>query len=164
LDDRTCEEVATLHGQWPPDRFAAFLASLGWLYGGADVVVERNNHGHAVLATLKLLHYPRVGPGPDGNPGWLTTAVTKPPMIDLLAECLRDGLVTVRYGPALHEMRYYSVGQNGATSAPAGRHDDLVTAWAVALSYLRHRNLRPRPSPPRVLGERFRTRNFLGRP
>lgn len=164
VDEETWEEVAVLHGRWAPDEYGRFLISLGHAYNLADIIVERNNHGHAVLATLKLLNYPRVAPGHDDDPGWLTNTFTKPTGIDLLGQCLRDRVYTVRYEPTLMEMRYYIVHQNGSTSAREGKHDDLVMAWYLFVSYARWRKNRPNHGPPRAVGDRFRTRNFIGSP
>lgn len=147
LDAETLEEVAFLHGQWEPDIYALFLMDLGQCYADTDgreavVIPERNNHGHAVLATMKLKGYRRVGLGHDGYPGWLTGPKTKPEGIDLLAEMLRAGLITVRSAAALHEMSVYKRLKNGSTGAEPPYYDDIVMAWYVALSYLRHRAAR----------------------
>jgi hypothetical protein len=50
--DETGDEVATLRGHWNPHIFAQKLKDLSEEYNEALVVVERNNHGHAVLTTL----------------------------------------------------------------------------------------------------------------
>jgi hypothetical protein len=139
LDADSLEELASLHGRWEPDEYGDLLAALGDAYGGR-VVVERNNHGHAVLSRLRAVR-PAVGAawtiadGPDGRPGWLTTTTTKPQAIDRLAELLRDGGVTVRSRPTLDELQVYSVGSGGRTGAPQGFHDDRVMAWAAAVGW-----------------------------
>ena len=138
LDAETWEEVASLHGHWEADDYAAKLLDLAACYG-ATIGVERNNHGHAVLVTLKALiaqrqiRTVRIAYGHDSRPGWLTNAQTKPLSIDGLAVALRDGLAKVRSQAALDELQIYRVGPNGDTSAPSGYHDDRVMAWAIAL-------------------------------
>lgn len=136
IDADTGEELAHLHGHWEPDEYAVHLDALARAYG-ALLGVERNNHGHAVLATLKGLHTPRVAAGHDDRPGWLTTAQTKPQSIDALALALRDGLCQVRTQASLDEMQIYRITKNGATSAPEGYHDDRVMSWAIALMLAR---------------------------
>jgi hypothetical protein len=138
LDRETREELGTLHGRWEPDVFAGYLIEIGYAFNGAVIVPERNNHGHAVLATLKLRGYPNVGLGHDGAPGWVTSARTKDAGVDLLAEGLRLGTIAVRTQAALSEMQDYSRLKNGSTGAPAGGYDDLVMAWVVGLSWIRH--------------------------
>jgi len=137
VDEILMREVASLHGKWEPDEFADMLACLGYAYNVAPIIVERNNHGHAVLTTLKHLKYPLVGDGPDKEPGWLTNKVTKPESIDLLAALLRDALITVRTEAALQELLTYRVLKGGKTGAEEGSHDDLVMALAILVAYVR---------------------------
>lgn len=136
LDAETWEELASLHGHWEPDEYAGHLDTLARAYD-AELAVERNNHGHAVLVTLKALRTPKVVSGHDDKRGWLTNAQTKPQSIDLLAEALRDDLVTVRSQATLNELQIYRVLKNGSTGAPEGYHDDRVMAWAIALQIAR---------------------------
>ena len=136
MDADTWEELATLNGHLEPDEFAACLATLAEHYD-AVVVVERNNHGHAVLSELRDLCPERIARGPDGRDGWLTNSQTKPQAIDALAEALRDALIVVRTQAALDEMQVYRVGRGGRTEAPEGYHDDRVMSRAVGLGWLR---------------------------
>lgn len=142
IDLDTLEEVGCLHGHWEPDQFAVWLIAIGEAYNWATIIPERNNHGHAVLATLRLKRYPNVGEGHDGGRGWLTNTATKDPGVDLVAECLRKNLITVRSNATVSEMSVYQRDRKGKTSAPAGFHDDLVMAWVVGLSWLRNRKLK----------------------
>lgn len=141
IDRDTWEEVAALHGHWEPDIFADYLLSLSDNYA-ADIAVERNNHGHAVLAALKLKGCTRIAEGMDERPGWLTNAQSKPLAVDLLAEALRDHLCKVRTPAALDEMQVYCVLDNGKTGAPEGYHDDRVMSWAIAVAMARHKKTR----------------------
>jgi hypothetical protein len=138
LDAETWEQVAELHGRWEPKDYAELLVKVADWYG-AQVMVERNNHGHSVLVAFRYLGFDRAAYGEDGVPGWLTSARSKPQMIDLVAEALKDELVTLRSGALLHELLQYRVLRGGKTGAPAGKFDDRVMALAVALSALRLR-------------------------
>lgn len=138
IDAATWEELAHLHGHWEPDVYAGHLATLAAAYG-AQIAVERNNHGHAVLVALKLARTPRVALGLDGRPGWHTNVQTKPQSIDLLATALRDRVATVRTQATLDELQVYRIGRDGDTGAPAGYHDDRVMSWAIALMVSRAR-------------------------
>jgi hypothetical protein len=139
LDDESWEEMASLHGRWEPDEYSRYLMALAEPYQ-ATIVVERNNHGHSVLSNFRLRHFPRIGLGADGYEGWLTDVRSKPQGDDFLAECLRDGRIAVRTAAALGEFQVYSVLKNGKVGAAPGHHDDWVSAWRVALSYLRQRS------------------------
>lgn len=137
IDRTSWEEAACLHGHWEPDEFGEILAELGTIYNTAAIAPERNNHGHTVLAALKRLHYPKVANGPDDKPGWLSNLKTKPQSIDTLAEGLRDALCLVHTQMAIDELQIYRINDNGSTGAPEGFFDDLVMAWAIALSVAR---------------------------
>lgn len=138
IDKESWEQVAVLHGRWEPDVFALYLMALSEPYNQAPVIVERNNHGHAVLVTMRLKQFPRIGIGHDGNQGWLTNEQTKAIGIDLLAACLRDGLIKVRCAADLMELQIYRRLRGGKTGAPPGKNDDRVMMWYVGLSYIRH--------------------------
>lgn len=147
IDAETWDEVASLHGHWEADDYAALLWALAQAYD-ATIGVERNNHGHAVLATLKALRARKVAAGHDGRPGWLTTAQTKPQAIDLVATALRDELVTIHAQATLDELHIYRVNKGGDTGAPAGYHDDRVMALAIALMLARRPSVaQPAPNP-----------------
>lgn len=132
VDAETWEEIAHLHGHWEPDEFAAHLWTLARAYG-AEIAVERNNHGHAVLLALKHLKARRVVRGLDKKAGWLTNSQTKPQGIDLLARALRDGLAKVRTQASLDEMQIYRIDTDGSTGAPSNYYDDRVMTWSIAL-------------------------------
>lgn len=141
FDRKTWEEVARLRGHWEPDDFANRLHALAEAYAfptgsKVTIVVERNNHGHAVLLALKKLGSTRIANGHDGRPGWLSNPKTKPQAIDALAVALRDVLCVIHSEDALGEMRLYQKEPNGKTCAPSGFHDDAVMAWAVGLGWL----------------------------
>lgn len=134
IDSQSWEEHATIGGHWEPDVFADYLIALGTAYR-AELAIERNNHGHTVLAVLKRERYLHgIAASEDQRPGWHTNTKTKPQMIDRLAEALRDNLVTIRTQTALNELQIYTTLANGKTSAPPGYHDDYVMAWAIAIS------------------------------
>ena len=64
-------------------------------YNAADVLPERNNHGHLLIRELELAGV-RVLAGYDDKPGWLTNVKGKPLAYGLLADAVRDGACTVR--------------------------------------------------------------------
>lgn len=132
LDAVTLEEVALLHGKWEPGEYAGHLWALGAAYR-AELAVERNNHGHAVLLALSMAGYPWLICSADERLGWLTTKVTKPMVIDGLAGVLKDALLTLHSQPALDELQVYQVLKDGKTGALEGFYDDIVMALAIAV-------------------------------
>lgn len=131
LDKESWEQVAELAGHWEPDEFAALLDALAVVYD-CDPLIERNNHGHAVLVAFKALES-RPALGHDGKRGWLTNDQTKKLMIDHLAAQLRDRTIIIHSQAALNELQIYMILKNGSTGAPSGYHDDRVMALAIAL-------------------------------
>jgi hypothetical protein len=80
-------QCAELHGHFPPFELARRVADLGQRYEHALVAVERNNHGFGVLAYLNTLGYENIFEK-DGQLGWLTSAASRPAMIDNMAAVL----------------------------------------------------------------------------
>jgi len=170
LDCSTGEEVGHLHGKWPPRVFARKLNDLGRRYGNAVLAVERNNHGHAVLAHLQELGYPTLYHHRDYDAagrsrarlGWPTTAKTKPILIDELEEAVRLGLIRLHTQGTHDELLVYQWLDTGSTGAPYGYHDDRVMGLAIAWQ-MRKAGRRgpafkaPRTSSRRVFGPQGKT-------
>lgn len=152
-------EVLSLHGHWEPDVFAEKLKAVSDLYPGT-YGIERNNHGLAVLVTARRLgmrgiYAERAVLGKQGEvlhpgrPGWLTTAVTKPLLIDELEEALRTYRIELRDARLLPELVFYQTLKDGSTGAPSGRWDDRVMALGIAVQMLKHAPQRmPDTAPP----------------
>lgn len=130
LDAESGEQMAVLAGPIPPDLFAQQCAAFCAWYGDAPILVERNNHGHAVLSWLQEAGATLVR-GSDGKPGWLTTAVSKTRLYDEAERALRGGEVTLH-----DEETAAQLASIEATTlrAPAGLHDDRSMALALALA------------------------------
>jgi hypothetical protein len=55
LDAEIWAEVVELTGKIEPSTFATYIDQVGRWYNAADVMVERNNHGHLVIRDLQRL-------------------------------------------------------------------------------------------------------------
>ena len=71
LDAQTSEQMALLAGKVEPTTFAGYCIELAIHYNGAGMMIERNNHGHVVIAAALEDGRVRVLDGLDGRPGWL---------------------------------------------------------------------------------------------
>jgi len=136
IERRTGMQCAELHGHFPPRELATRVAELGKSYNEALLAVERNNHGAAVLASLRTQEYPAVFEQ-GGQDGWLTSAASRPAMIENLAEVLVNGIGLFHSPLLLNECRTFVRNAEGNTGAAAGAHDDCVMAMAVALAVRR---------------------------
>jgi hypothetical protein len=125
-------QCAELHGHFPPATLAARVAQIARKYNEAMVAVERNNHGHAVLAQLML------GQGYSnvyqmgGQPGWLTNVATRPRMLENFAALLSTAPYLFLSPRLLEECRTFVRHSDGSCAAAEGTHDDTVMAMAIA--------------------------------
>jgi hypothetical protein len=153
-------QCAELHAHLTPQELATAVASLAREYNHALVAVERNNHGHAVLAYLETSehydnifchsqtgrsswHGPRAsstvatlrpgGTPPGASPGYLTTAASRPRIIERLAAFLCEDAHLLHSRGLLEECRTFVRDETGFAAAAGGSHDDRVLAMAIAL-------------------------------
>ncbi len=134
LEKETAMQCAELRGHFTPQELAARVAALAREYNQALVAVERNNHGHAVLAHLaRGDRYERLYEH-GGQLGWLTSAVTRPAMLANLAAVLGDAPHLFSSQALLEECRTFVRYPDGNSAAAAGAHDDCVIAAAIALA------------------------------
>lgn len=130
LDADTGEEAAALAGRFQPSVLAAHVDEIGEWYNRAAVLVERNNHGHAVLLWLAdNSSLPRLC-GHDGNVGWLSSSKGKALLYDAAADAFRNRETV------LHSFATFTqlASIEGATlRAPEAEHDDRGDAYALAL-------------------------------
>ncbi len=136
-------QCAELQERIRPAELAAVCAALGREYGEALMVVERNNHGSAVLAYLATeQRYARVYEQ-GGQAGWLTSAASKPEVVARLGTLLAGSPERFMSERLLGECRSFVADEHGRASAVAGAHDDLVMAMAIAQAVRAEVLLRP---------------------
>lgn len=131
VDAESGEECAALAGKFEPSTLAGHADRLARWYNGASVMVERNNHGHAVLLWLRDNGRARVLAGFDGKLGWHSTTLGKTKLYDAAADAFRDEETV------LHSFAsYWQLASIEGTSlrAPDGQHDDRADSYALALA------------------------------
>lgn len=134
IERSTGLQCAELRGHFTPQELAARVAVLGRKYNQALVAVERNNHGHAVIAHLAMsVGYQNLYPG-GGPPGWLTTAASRPRMLENFAAVLSSASFLFLSPRLLQECCTFIRHQDGTSAAAGGAHDDTVMAMAIALA------------------------------
>lgn len=129
VDALTGEEVAALAGKYDPSVLAAHADRIGRWYNSAPVMVERNNHGHAVLLWLRDNSSLSRASGYDGKEGWLSSSQGKSMLYDATADAFRDRDAT------LHSFDTWSqlASIDGSTlRAPEGEYDDRADGYALA--------------------------------
>lgn len=130
LDKDTGEEVASLAGKYQPATIGSHADLVGEYFNHADLMVERNNHGHAVLLWLKDHSKLRRLPGYDGKDGWLDNSKGKALLYDTCADAFREK------NTILHSFETFvqlSSIDGSTLLAPDGQSDDRADSYALAL-------------------------------
>ena len=140
----TGAQVAAAHGLWRPRELAEIAVRMARRYSDALLGVERENHGHAVIQAVEDLGYGRphtkggplyyhpIGSGSGARPGWSTNAVTRPLLLDGLAEWVAAGAPGLRDRQLLDEMGSFGRQATGKYEADSGAHDDTIMKWGIA--------------------------------
>lgn len=131
MDLESGEQCAVLAGKLEPRSAAYAIDLLGIFYNRAQVMVLRNNHGHAVINELGHVSTLTRLPGRDGKPGFVESPAGKAYMWDTVAEDFRAGRERV----LLHDFRTQTqVGSIDGTELKAlDGADDEADAWAACL-------------------------------
>lgn len=141
-------QVAAAHGRFSIREQATIIAEWSQRYNHAVIGVERENHGHAVLAKLSELGINRtLDEGGQlfafakGRSGWSTNPTTRPVMLDQLGEAIEEGYMQVRDETLLSECLAFRQQPNGKYEGDP--HDDAVMKWAVAWQMRNARRRKP---------------------
>ena len=130
LDLEDGEQVASLAGKFEPSVTGGYADRLGRWYNNAVLMVERNNHGHAVLLWLADNSPLKVLAGTDRRPGWLDNSRGKTMLYDHCADTFRDGDTTVHHPVTFSQLASI---EGSSLRAPQGEFDDRADAFALAL-------------------------------
>ena len=125
-----CAEFAGHVGGLELARLAAAVAAE---YNRAWLVVERNNHGSGVLALLESVCGCAKVYRQNGQPGWLTTSLSRPAALGRLDAALVEEPGRFHSRKLLAECRSFVRRADGKSGARTGAHDDRVMAMAIGL-------------------------------
>lgn len=133
-----------------PDDFAVLLYYLGIQFNKALIGVELNEYGgYAVNAILggkqlvgeKRYYYPtlyrpdlndKIHSRPQDKWGWVTNRVTKDIMITDLDNGIKEDIIKLSDAQTVGQLMSYQELPDGRLGCPRPKHDDLVTALAIA--------------------------------
>jgi len=134
LELETAWQCAEFAGHVGGLELARLITELAAEYRHAWLVVERNNHGSGVLALAETVcNYRRIY-HQNGQPGWLTTSLSRPSAIGRLEAALVEHPERLMSRKLLGECRSFVRMPDGKTGARAGTHDDRVMAMAIGLA------------------------------
>jgi hypothetical protein len=139
IEKATGMQCAELHGHFDPRETADRVVKLAREFNNALLVVERNNHGEAVLQRIVDWHQYANTYENRMNlvNGWHTTATTKPRIIQCLGDHIAEEVGLFSSTRFLRECRTFLRNEDGSSSAASGAHDDTVMAMAIA-QFVRH--------------------------
>lgn len=130
LDQETGEEVAGLAGRFQPDTFAGYIDEVGYWFNEAGALVERNNHGHAVLLWLRNFgRIPILQSNEDEKDGWLSNGRGKSLLYSKMATGARDGEVIIHGEVVFTQLASI---EGGTLRAPKDEPDDRADGYALA--------------------------------
>jgi len=133
LEMETGLQCAEFAGHVGGLELAWLVTKLAAEYNRAWLVVERNNHGSGVLALIETVcGYGRIY-RQQGQPGWLTTSLSRPAALGRLDAALVEKPECFMSRKLLGECRSFVRLPDGGSGARTGTHDDRVMAMAIAL-------------------------------
>jgi hypothetical protein len=130
-DRDTGIQMAQWHGHIDYGEIHRIVEMVGTLFNRALAVVELNNHGYTVVKDLDRIRYP-LYEAKEGEPGWITSRITKVRMVDSLRESAKDGALQIRCKETVAEMRTFIENKSGSFGAASGCHDERVDTAGIA--------------------------------
>lgn len=129
LDLMSGEEVGVLTGKFQPGTFAEHIVKLSRFYNNAQILVERNNHGHAVLLQFENDGFEFSLNGYDDKPGWNNNVKGKALMYHHCTEAIHNEKTPIHH--SVTSMQLASI-VGSTLKAPEHQHDDVATSYALA--------------------------------
>lgn len=123
-------QVAVLQGKFDVNIFTGHIERLCKYYNGAPALIERNNHGHAIIALalehkkIKILKHPH-----DKKHGYLSNPRTKVALYDNLAMTVNTEDCAIFDEPTQDQVANI---EGSTLLAPEGMFDDLADSYALA--------------------------------
>ena len=133
---------AILIGKIDPDTFGTHAIILAEEYNDAWLVIETNNHGFAVISIVRAAGYGNMysektfdkwGLKESRKWGWNTNLLTRPILVDAIAQAVRDNALEIYDIDTIDEMSTFIINEKGRAEAQAGCKDDRVMALGLAL-------------------------------
>ena len=143
ISRKNYELVGIFHGKVRPERFAEQLLLVGKDFNNALMAIEANNHGLTTITTLRnqlgyaniyrRRTFDRLKMHVSQELGWLTTAATRPMLIDAAVNAVQEHPCDLHSKILLKECLTFVMSEKGKLEAMPGCHDDLLIAFAIAM-------------------------------
>jgi len=142
FDKMTFETVAHYHGRCNQLDLGRQVEMAGHFYRQAMIAPEMPN-GLGVITYLQQVEYPNLfhrdtNEESEDNKesnliGWKTTTKTRPAMVDLMRDILKDNEITIYSALIVEEMKTFVRNKQGKPEHMRGKHDDLLFGLMIAL-------------------------------
>ncbi|MDK2821840.1 MAG: hypothetical protein PWP31_1805 [Clostridia bacterium] len=151
INNVTGRQAAVWRGHIAPDLFGYEQFKLAMYYNKALIADEVNNHGLTAIKALEynnyLNQYRREVIDDNTNTkqhkfGFKTTPATRPVIIDLVREYVRENIELINDETTLREMLTFVFKENGKAEHEEGQHDDTILALAIALKAREQQSMR----------------------
>jgi hypothetical protein len=131
-----------------PNQLGLTAMEIGNFYNKALIVIESNNHGHAVIDAIRHKYYnlyrretlDKTTREKTYTIGFLTSGTTKGLLVDKLEEAVREETISIHSEDLIKEMKIFvetdESGKHGYGAEGSG-HDDRVIAAALAVIGMR---------------------------
>jgi hypothetical protein len=134
VEKDTGEEVAKLSGKLEVAPFGGHIDQICAFFNEAPVLIERNNHGHAVILWLQEYSHIKLlsGDAPEvkrKKPGWLDNNRGKTLLYDNMAETVRDGDCVIHSYSTFVQL---SSIEAASLRAPESDPDDEADSYSLA--------------------------------
>ena len=143
----------------PPNKLADMAIEIGNMYNKAFIVVEANNHGHAVIQSMRTRYWnmyrretiDKITKEKVQILGWSTNGTTKPLLVDNLEESTREQSIAINSEELLKEMKVFvqtdEPGKKGYGAAGTAK-DDRVIATGLCVQGIKEIPRQKRPEAP----------------
>lgn len=138
----TKKHVATFKAKMKPSYYCDMVIPILKDYGMPLWGIERNQHGHALLAEAisvhnypniyKHEHYDKTTKETRRSPGWPTDSKTRPILLSDLADALELGKLGTNDVELLKQCLGFVMNSNGKFEASRGGHDDDIISIGIA--------------------------------
>lgn len=162
LNAHTGEQAAEYASNYiHPADLGTTAMEIGNMYNKALIVIESNNHGHAVIDAIRHKYYnlyrreaiDKQTREKTYQIGFNTNGTTKPLLVDNLEEAVRNEDIRIHSSDAIKEMKTFvqtdEVGKQGY-GAEGSAHDDRVMALGLCVQGMRDI---PRQKKPETVAE-----------
>lgn len=135
IDPITWDEIGTWATRAKVSQVTNVIENIHRILRGSEIVIERNNHGHAIIALLKERKIDVAHDPFDERAGWLTTYRSKVLIMSNLDEAIENDQLTISRATAeqLQDIEKFTL------KAAVGNYDDQALAYLIGIGYLRYR-------------------------